>query len=436
MNPGAARYTRWMPRRPFRTITPQGTEILVETLPHVRSCSVGFWVRRGSCFELPEEEGLAHFIEHTVFKGTERYPGPQVMAEATDRLGGNVDAFTGKETACFYGKVLREQLPALVDLLGELVTTPLFDEDELARERKVILEEISQSEDQPDDWACELFYANFWPGGTLAHPILGTREQVSSYDAAQARAFFGKTYRAPNLLIAAAGDLQPDALLELLQPVLERMPGRLDGAWPGPNQPSPFLLNTPRKELQQASLVMGFPAFPHQHPDRAAVNLLGHILGGGMSSRLFMELREKHALCYQVGSYLSQYWDTGALQIAASCAPDRAQELVRRTVAECALLRRDGATRDELVRAKLQLRTSLVLNQESSSSRMFSLAHQAIHLDRLQTLDEQIQEIDQVTLDQVHRVAREVLAPEAFGVSALGTGRTTGIRRRDLLAAV
>jgi predicted Zn-dependent peptidase len=181
---------------------------------------------------------------------------------------------------------------------------------------------------------------------------------------------------------------------------------------------------------------MGFPAIPHQHPDRSAVNLLGYVLGGGMSSRLFMELREKHALCYQVGSYLSQYRDTGALQIAASCAPDRAQELVQRTVAECAKVRRDGVTADELDRAKLQLRSSLVLNQESTSSRMFALAHQAIHMDRMLSLDQQIQEIDQVNLEQVHRVAREVLMPEAFGVSALGTGRATGIRRRDLLDVV
>ena len=429
-------YTLGMPKRPFRTKTPQGTEILVEPLPHVRSCSVGFWVRRGSCFELPEEEGLAHFIEHTVFKGTERYPRPQVMAEATDRLGGNVDAFTGKETACFYGKVLGEQLPALVDLLGELVTTPSFNADELARERKVILEEISQSEDQPDDWASELFYAHFWPGGTLAHPILGTRDQVASYGAEQARAFFRKTYRAPNLLIAAAGDIQPEAFLELLQPILDRLPEGHDGAWPAPNQPRPFLLNTPRKDLQQASLVMGFPAMAHQHPDRSAANLLGYVLGGGMSSRLFMELREKHALCYQVGSYLSQYRDTGALQIAASCAPDRAQELVQRTVAECAKVRRDGVTADELDRAKLQLRSSLVLNQESSSSRMFALAHQAIHMDRILGLDQQIREIDRVDLEQVHRVAMEVLTPEAFGVSALGTGRANGIRRRDLMDIV
>jgi predicted Zn-dependent peptidase len=421
-----------MQKRPFRTVTLQGTQILVEPLPHVRSCSVGFWVKRGSCGEGPEEEGLAHFIEHTVFKGTETFPDPQAMAEATDRLGGNVDAFTGKESACFYGKVLREQLPALVELLGELVTTPRFQEDELARERQVILEEINQSEDQPDDWVSELFYGHFWAGGTLAHPILGTRDQVAGYGHAQAQAFFRKTYRAPNLLIAAAGDLQPEPFLDLVRPILARLPEGAEPAPPRPNRPQAFLLNVPRRELQQVSLVMGFPAFPHQHPDRSALNLLSFVLGGGMASRLFMELREKQALCYQVGAYLSQYGDTGALQIAASCAPERAQELVRRTVRECARLRREGVGADELERAKLQLRTSLVLNQESVSNHMFALAHQAIHMDRWRSLDEQIREIDQVDLDQVRRVAQAVLQPEAFGVSALGTGRGTGIRHRDL----
>lgn len=419
---------------PYRSITPNGTEILIDPIPSLRSCSVGFWVKRGSCWERPGEEGLAHFIEHTVFKGTEKFPEPQVMAEATDHLGGSLDAFTGKESACFYGKVLREKLPDLVDILGDLVTTPKFEDEELVRERNVILEEISQSEDQPDDWVSELFYANFWPGSPLSHSILGRREQVASYGAGQARAFFEKTYRAPNILIVAAGDIEVQPFLELLQPVLDALPrGLLDEARRVvTGRPTPFVLNTPRKELQQTSLILGFPAPPHVHPDRAAVGVLSHVLGGGMSSRLFMELREKNALCYQVGTYLTHYQDAGALQISASCAPERARELVRRAVAECAKVRTQGVSLEELERAKLQLRTNLVFSQESASSRMFSLAYQSLHTDRIQTLDEQIAEIEEVGLEQVHRVAREVLDPGTLAVSALGLRRAAGIRRQDL----
>ena len=421
-----------MPNSLLRTTTKTGTEILIEPLPHVRSCSVGFWVKRGSCHEGPGEEGLAHFIEHTVFKGTQRYANPEVMAAATDRLGGNVDAFTGKETACFYGKVLRDQLPELVDLLGELVTTPLFEQEELVRERCVILEEIAQSEDQPDDWVSELFYEHFWPGSPLAHSILGRREQVLGYGPEQAKAFFRKTYCAPHLLIAATGDIEVEPLLSLLQPIIDRLPGGSPSPKAPSKAPAPFLLNKPRKDLQQASLVLGFPICGHQHPDRVAVNLLSHILGGGMSSRLFMELREKHALCYQVGSYVSHYQETGALQIMASCAPDKARELVRRSAVECRRLLEDGITAEELERSKLQARTSLVFSQESTSARMFSLAHQAIHMGRMLDLDGQIAEIDAVELDQLHRIAQEVLRPEVMAISALGTRKGSEIRKQDL----
>ncbi len=423
-----------MSNSPLRTVTPTGTEILIEPLPHVRSCAVGFWVRRGSRHEGPAEEGLAHFLEHTVFKGTEAYPTPDELAAATDRLGGHVDAFTGKEVACFYGKVLADQLPELVHLLGDLVTAPRFDEDELIRERGVILEEIAQSEDQADDWVSELFYGGFWEGTPLAHPILGLRDQVSSYGAREARAFFDHTYRAPNLVIAAAGDIRTGPFLDLLQPLLERLPKGTEHAPSHPAATRPFVLNLPRKDLQQANLVMGFPGLDHCSPDRAAAALLSHVLGGGMASRLFMELRERRGLCYQVGSYLTPYADTGALQISASCAPAQLRELVQRTMAECARIRAEGVAADELERAKLQARTGLVFSQESSSSRMFSLAHQAIHYGALRSLDQQMAEIEAVTSDDVLRVAQALLDPAQLGLSALGTRRGADIRPQDLVA--
>ena len=419
---------------PLPIVTPEGTEIYLEPLPHVRSCSVGFWVRRGSRHEGPAEEGLAHFLEHTVFKGTEAYPTPDELAAATDRLGGHVDAFTGKEVACFYGKVLAEQLPELLHLLGELMTAPRFDPEELVRERSVILEEIAQSEDQPDDWVSEMFYGGFWEGTPLAHPILGRPEQVAQFGAKEARAFFDHTYRAPNLVVAAAGDIAEGPFLELLQPILDRLPKTTAHAPEVVSSSRPFLLNVRRKDLQQASLVLGFPAPGHRSPDRAATHLLSHVLGGGMASRLFLELRERRGLCYQVGSYLSPYADTGALQISASCAPAQLRELVKRTMAECVRIRESGVAADELERAKLQDRTGLVFSQESSSSRMFSLAHQAIHQGGLRSLDQQMAEIAAVTLDDLARMAQTLLDPAQLGVSVLGSRAGCDVRPQDLVA--
>ncbi|MBI4911216.1 MAG: insulinase family protein [Acidobacteria bacterium] len=417
-----------------RRLSPTGTEILLERIPHLRSCALGFWIRQGSCHEGPEEEGLAHFIEHAVFKGTASWPDPESLAAATDRLGGHLDAFTGKEVACFYGKVLPEQLPALVEILGELVTTPRFDGEELARERQVILEEIGQSEDNPEDWASELFYQNFWAGTPLAHSILGGRKQVSGFGAAHAHAFFERNYRAPNLLISAAGDLEEGRLAELLAPVLERLPPGPAPPPPPPNRHRPFLLNLPRKGLQQASLVLGFPGPTHTSAERAATSLLAHVLGGGLSSRLFLELRERRGLCYQVSAYPTPYRDSGALQISAGCAPENARELVARTLAECRNLAERGVGEEELDRARLQACTSLVFGQESSSSRMFSLAHQAIHLGAVQSLEEQMAEIRAVTPEGLQQVARRILDPGALGCLALGTRKGADIKESDLAA--
>jgi predicted Zn-dependent peptidase len=419
----------------FRHTTPSGTEILVQPIPAVRSCSVGFFVRRGSCQEAKAEEGLAHFIEHTVFKGTEKYPTPELIAEISDHLGGHIDAFTGKENACFYGKVLRERLPGLVDFLSDLVTAPKFNADELARERDVILEEISQSEDQPDDWVAELFYQNFWKGMPLGHSILGRPEQVRRYTSEKVRDFFFKTYCPKNLLIVAAGDVDGSEFASLAENRLEgsfKHSQKLSTAREKPNICQPFINNAQRRSLNQVSLVMGFPAPSHRHADRIASNLLCHILGGGMSSRLFLELREKHALCYQIGSFNSHYRDSGAIQIVAGCATGKARELVRRTMAECRRLASKGPSQAELDRTKLQLRTSLVFTQESTGSRMFSIAHQAMHLDSILDIDQQLAEIDAIELGQLCGVAKELLVPELVGISALGTKKGCDIRQCDL----
>ena len=392
-------------------------------------------MRRGSSQEGQTEEGLAHFIEHAVFKGTEKYPAPQIIAEASDCLGGSVDAFTGKECACFYGKVLKECLPGLTDLLCDLVSAPIFAPDEMERERHVILEEISQSQDHPEDFASELFYQNFWAGSPLAHPILGRPDQVRSYTPENIRDFFIKTYTPKNLLVTAAGDIDSIGLTALVETRLKNSLGnsfKERAPMAKPNRCRPFVKNVRRENLNQASLVIGFPAPWHRHADRIASALLCYILGGGMSSRLFLELREKRAICYQVGSFTTHYTDSGALQIYASCASSKARELVQRTIAECRLLAAEGPSAEELDRAKLQLRTSLVFSQENSSSRMFSLAHQAMCMDSILDIDQQLAEIDNTDIGQVFRVAREILVPGQAGVSALGVKKNGEIRAIDL----
>ncbi|MBS1582909.1 MAG: insulinase family protein, partial [Bacteroidetes bacterium] len=356
------------------------------------------------------------------------------VAEATDRLGGHVDAFTGKEVACFYGRVLADQLPELTHLLGELVSSPRFEEEELARERGVILEEIAMSEDQPDDWVSELFYMDFWKDTALAHPILGRRDQVAGYGASQARTFFRDTYRAGNLVISAAGAVTPESLMPMLEPILANLPKGGSIETEKAVATRPFLLNAPKKGLQQTNLVLGFPAPSHTDRDRTAVSLLSHILGGGMASRLFLELRERRGLCYQVGSFHTPYADTGALQISAGCAPSQARELVSRAMAECLKLRTTLVPEDELVRAKRQAKVALVFGQESASSRMFSLAHQALHWGGPLSLDAQLAEIDAVTPEDLRRVADAILKPEALGLAALGIPKAHAIRATDLVA--
>ena len=396
---------------------------------------MGFWIRRGSCHEKTDEEGLAHFIEHAVFKGTAKYPTPALIAEVSDDIGGQIDAFTGKESACYFGKVLRERLPDLIDLLSDLITAPTFNVEELVREKNVILEEISQSEDHPDDWASELFYKNFWKGGPLSHSILGRPEQVRRYTANDLKDFFYKTYSPKNFLVVATGDVDSDEFISLVEPRLESNLANFDpdcAVKASPNYCRPFVNNVQRRNLNQTSIVMGFPAPNHSHPDRIAANLLCHILGGGMSSRLFLELREKQALCYQIGSFICHYADSGALQATASCASNNARELTQRAMAECRRMAVSGPTQAELDRAKLQLRTSLVFSQESSGSRMFSIAHQAMHMDSILDIDQQLGEIDATTHGHVCRVAKEILATDFVGILALGTKKGCEIRLSDI----
>ena len=255
---------------------------------------------------------------------------------------------------------------------------------------------------------------------------------ITNYEVTQIKDFFTKTYQASSILIAAAGDVQVDSFLDMLNPILSKIPCGTNKSSMRPNKPKSFLLNAYRNELQQANLIIGFPSYHHRHPNLMAANLLSYILGGSMSSRLFMELREKNALCYQIGSYANQYFDTGVMQIVASCAPSCAKELVKKAIAVCYEFRQKHITSDELERAKFQFKTNLLFSQESTSNRMFTIANQAIHIGRLYNLEEQIQIINSVNLDQIQKVALEILVPDHLGISILGTNDATNVTHQDL----
>ena len=303
-----------------------GLRILTEQVSHVRSVTIGVWLTRGSRHETAERGGIAHFVEHMLFKGTDRRSAEDI-AQEIDSIGGQLDAFTAKEYASYYIKVLDEHLPLALDVLSDIVRHPAFDAEDIEREKKVVLEEIKMVEDTPDDLVHELFTQGFWEDHPLGRPILGTRDTVESFTSPLLRNYFRQAYSPENLIVAAVGNLEHGRLREL---VAEKF-GDLKriGADPGEVPPKvvPRILIR-NKELEQSHICLGTPSYQQDHEDRYATYVLNTLLGGSMSSRLFQNVREKRALAYSVFSSLSSYRDTGAVSIYAGCANDAVEELI------------------------------------------------------------------------------------------------------------
>lgn len=399
-------------------------------MPHVRSVSIGIWLARGSRHEPDEHAGIAHFVEHMLFKGTVRRTA-EGIAQEVDSIGGQLDAFTSKEYAGYYMKVLDEHLPVAVDLLADLVSHPTFDPGDIEKEQKVVLEEIKMVEDTPDDLVHELFAEGFWPNHPLGRPILGLPATVSAFDQAALRAYFASTYVAPNLSVVAVGNFDHDALKALLESALADVP---------PTGPPPYLV-TPtvelhtlvrQKDLEQSHVCLGTAALPQSHPDRYASYALNTLLGGSMSSRLFQNVRERRGLAYSVSSGLSAYQDTGALSIYAGCANEAVAELIDVVVSELRQLRDEPVGETELRRAKDHLKGSLMLNLESTSSRMSHLARQEIYRDRTDTLDQMLAAIERVTIDDIQRLAHLFFANGALGATVLGDVNGLQVTRAHL----
>jgi len=395
-----------------------GVRLLTESMGHVRSVSLGVWLTRGSRDESDAQSGIAHFVEHMLFKGTPTRTAEDI-AQAIDSIGGQLDAFTAKEYASYYVKVLDQHLPLAVDILADIVLHPAFDQVDIDREKKVVLEEIKMVEDTPDDLVHEMFTQSFWEGHPLGRPILGSRETVEAFSQQGLRAYFESAYTAGNVIVSAAGNIEHARVRDLVAPAL--MSIRPYGS-PTPDTPPRVVpqVIVRNKELEQSHICVGASSYPQNHGDRYSSYVLNTMLGGSMSSRLFQNIREKRGLAYSVFSGLSAYRDAGNLTIYAGCANGVVGEVIDLMVTELREMKRAPAPGTELRRAKDHLKGSLMLSLENTSSRMSHLARQEIYFDRQFGLDETLDGVERVTTDDVLRVAQDLFSNGALAATVLG----------------
>ncbi len=401
-----------------RDVLDNGLRLLTERMTQVRSVSLGVWLTRGSRHESAERSGIAHFVEHMLFKGTATRTAEDI-AQAIDSIGGQLDAFTAKEYASYYIKVLDEHLPLAIDILSDIVLNPAFGEDDIAREKKVVLEEIKMVEDTPDDLVHELFTQGFWENHALGRPILGTPETVGAFTPEILRDYFRRAYAAPNLIVSAVGNLEHAHVRALVEEKFGGLPkasATLDSDVP---TVVPKILIRD-KDLEQSHVCLGAASYPQNHEDRYASYVLNTLLGGSMSSRLFQNVREKRGLAYAVFSGLSAYRDTGSFTVYAGCANEAVAELIDVVVEELRGMKRAAVPQAELQRARDHLKGSLMLSLENTASRMSHLARQEIYFERQFGLDETLQGIERVTPADVQRVAEDLFRNGSLAATVLG----------------
>src|SRR5579871_2713215 len=407
-----------------------GLRILTEQMTQVRSISIGVWLTRGSRHETAERSGIAHFVEHMLFKGTATRTAEDI-AQQIDSIGGQLDAFTAKEYASYYIKVLDEHLPLAIDVLSDIVRNPAFAPDDIEREKKVVVEEIKMVEDTPDDLVHEIFTQGFWENHPLGRPILGTRDTVESFSSGLLRDYFGNAYTPRNLIVSAVGNLEHARVRELVE---EKFGSLASGGETADDQPPRVVPQTliRNKELEQSHICVGVSSYPQNHDDRYSSYVLNTLLGGSMSSRLFQNVREKRGLAYAVFSGLSAYRDAGSFTIYAGCSNEAVGEVIDLVVEELRGVKTSPVPDAELQRAKDHLKGSLMLSLENTASRMSHIARQEIYFDRQFGLDETLQGIERVTVDDVLRVANDLFRNGSLAATVLGNVNGLRIPRERL----
>ncbi len=422
---GAVRSTS---RNIQQTVLANGLLVLTERMPHVNSLSMGVWVRSGSRDETPERNGISHFVEHMVFKGSTSRSA-QAIAREVDSMGGNLDAFTSKETIAFSMKVLEEKAEPALEILSDLVLHPVFTPEDVAREQGVIREEIKMDEDNPDYLVHEIFTQRFWKGDALGRPILGTAETVSSFDQAILFDEHGRRFVPGSMIFSAAGQLEHEAFVEQVEQRFGSLAGRAnDRASTVPPATHAHMTLKRKRSLEQVQICLGVAAPPINDARRYCGYLMNTILGGGMSSRLFQTVREDRGLAYSIYSELNPFRDTGSLCVYAGASVEKADEVVRLTLGEIRRLKEQPVEAAELERAKAQLKSNIVMGMESSGSRMSNLARQQMYYGRFFGVEEIVADIERVTVEQIQDLARDLFQTDRLALTMLGDLKSTMTR--------
>jgi len=408
-----------------RTVLPNGLIVLTERIDHMRSVAMGVWIKSGSRCEPAESCGISHFVEHMLFKGTHSRSA-QAIAREIDSIGGNLDAFTGKETICFNVKSLADHVPIALDVLTDLVLNPVFAAADIELERGVILEEIKIDEDNPDVLVHELFTQSFWKDHPLGKPILGTSATVKRLGQQHLFDYHSDRFHGGNIVFSAAGNLDHDRFTEAVAGKFSALAG---GATlhelPAPDPGARIVLRH-KKALEQVQICLGVPAPPITDENRYATLILNTVLGGGMSSRLFQTIREERGMAYSIYSDLSPYRDTGTLCVYAGTSSGKALDVVDLILAEFRNLKQAALPEEELTRAKNQLKGNILMGLESSNARMANLARQEMYFHEFIAIDEIIACIDAVDARQVQSMAQRLFNPDHIAITLLG--RLDGVK--------
>ena len=401
-----------------KSVLPNGVRVVSETIPYVKSVTMGVWMATGSRFENEENHGVSHFIEHLMFKGTARRSAKDI-AETVDAVGGQLNAFTAKECTCYYLKVLDSHAELAMDILSDMLLRSKFAEDDIERERQVVLEEVHMYEDTPDELVHDIHLDTIWPAHPLGRNILGTLASIERFDQALVKKYYQDFYTPDNLVIAAAGNISHDALVQLAASYFGQMQGQSRNlAITAPAfAPAKTIVS---KDIEQVHVCLGTVSVPQDSPEIYPVHILNNILGGGISSRLFQAIREERGLAYSIYSYQTNYRDAGLFTIYAGTRPGNVNQVLDLIVENLREFKEKGISEQELTKSKEQIKGNLLLGLESSSSRMSRIGKLEITLGKFVSLDEVVGKIDRVTLTDVNQMIEQMLTAKQLCFTALG----------------